>query len=139
MLSHKTKLTLKTGAHLIHSHRHHPCLAFHMIQTTTNSVIQDKSLQEIGTYPRGTTTSQLHDTLNIEHIQDFIDQLTAKFLLTVHSILNSKSSIDWKLHLSQPELHVWYYSLHKAEIYFAVTSKLSVIVGCLKIFCHEHY
>jgi len=77
-----------------------------MIQTTSNYVIQDKSLQEIGTYPRGTTTSQLHDTLNTEHIQDFIEQLTAKFLLTVYPILNSPSSINRKLHLSQPELHV---------------------------------
>ena len=48
---------------MIHSHLHHPCLEFHMIQTTSKSVIQDKSLQEI----------------NIEPIQDFIHQLTAKF------------------------------------------------------------
>jgi len=42
MLSHKTKLTLKTDAHLILSHRHHPCLEFHMIQTTSNLIIQDE-------------------------------------------------------------------------------------------------
>ena len=79
MLSHKTKLTLKPGAHLIHSHRHYSCLGFHMIQTTSNSVIQDKSLQEFGTCPGVTTTSHLHNTLNIEPIQDFHHQLTAKF------------------------------------------------------------
>jgi hypothetical protein len=50
-----------------------------MIQTTSNSIIQEKSLQEIGTFLRGTTTSQLHKTLNNEPIQDFIHQLTAKF------------------------------------------------------------
>jgi len=85
-LSHKTKLTLKTGAHLIHSHRHYRCLEFHMIQTTSNSIIQEKSLQEIGTFPRGTTTSQLHNTLNIKPIQDFIHQLTAKFFAHCPSI-----------------------------------------------------
>jgi hypothetical protein len=79
-----------------------------MIQTTSNSVIQDKSLQEIGTYPRGTTTSQLHDTLNIEPIQDFIHQITAKFFVHCPSNPKPPGSINQKLHLSQPELHVYY-------------------------------
>jgi len=48
---------------------------FKLPQTSSSKT----SLQEIGTYPRGTTTSQLHNTLNTKHIQDFIHQLTAKF------------------------------------------------------------
>lgn len=107
MLSHKTKLNLKTGAHLIHSHRHYSCLGFYMIQTTSNSVIQDNSVQEFGTCPGVTTTSHLK-TLNTEPIQDFHPSTHSQIFCSVHQILNPPSSINWKLHLCQPELHVCY-------------------------------
>lgn len=72
MLSHKTKLTLKTGAHLIHSHRHHSCLEcstwFKLPQTLSSKTRAYKRLVPI---PGVLPLHNLHNTLNIETIQDF--------------------------------------------------------------------
>jgi hypothetical protein len=45
-------------------------------------VVQNKSLQVTGNYPKGTHISQLHDTLNVESIQDSIHRFMANFFAT---------------------------------------------------------
>ena len=46
------------------------------------------SLRMIGSYPRVSHISQLHDTLNHEPLQEFVHPLSAKYLLTLHPIPN---------------------------------------------------
>ena len=70
-LSQKTKTKLLWVACPIHSHVSH----------VTGTVSNSKCLRANGFYPKGTLTSHLHDTLNVEDIQDFIHRLTAKFFV----------------------------------------------------------
>jgi hypothetical protein len=45
-------------------------------------VVQNRSLRVTGNYLKGTHMSQLHDTFNVESIQDPIHRFTAKFFAT---------------------------------------------------------
>jgi len=62
-----------------------PVCSFTSDSNYLNQLVHNKSLRVSGNCPTGTLTSRLHDTLNIESIQNFIHQFRDKFFATCPS------------------------------------------------------